>query len=691
MADGDWVGPAGDRLPVSVRDRVFVRDPETRWRLGVAVLALLGGLLVFSIATRLFPYHSLNHDEAVYLKQAEMLLDGRLFVHPPVPQAFRPWFFVESSRGMYPKYAPVPAAMFAPALALGVPRLALAAIGAALVALVIGLGAELFDRPTGLLAGVVLLASPLFLLNTSVFLPYAPTTVLNCAFALAYLRADRTGSRRLAAVAGGAVGLAFFARPYTALLFAAPFVAHALWTLRTGDRDVVVRQGIVAGLGLAGVAVALGYNAFVTGSALEFPYHAFAPRDGIGFGVHQLLGRTVEYTPELALRTNWRVLATYATDWVAAGSLGTLLALAGLALALRRRTPRRLALAGLLLTVPLGELYFWGTLNILGELTRPGDGLIAYLGPYYHFDLLVPTAIFAGLALRRLGGWLRSITTARFDRRQALAVSFALLTLGTVVGGAVAVSTVREPIDRNRDVTRHLEAAYRPFEETTFSNALVFLPEPYGPWLDHPFQSLRNRPNYDGSVVYALEERPLDVIEAFPNRTLYRYSYRNPWPPVGGDPVTPRLYRIRTVEGPSLALNVTAGVPQYAQLVSIRVESDAGHGAATVVHPGSELDVTLSLEDGRATLSGPALSEDVTVPYQRRDTIETSMYVDYETGAGFTYRVGLPVESRDGSVTALSPRLALCEASHGCGGAAAYVPSATRAGQSLNATLEAGG
>ena len=42
-----------------------------------------------------------------------------------------------------------------------------------------------------LLAGAVILASPLFLIDASVFLPYAPTTALNLLFAYGYLRADR--------------------------------------------------------------------------------------------------------------------------------------------------------------------------------------------------------------------------------------------------------------------------------------------------------------------------------------------------------------------------------------------------------------------------------------------------------------------------------------------------------------------
>ena len=674
------------RLPASLRKRA--RDPGTRWRVAVGLLALLAGTVVFLIATRVFPYHSLNHDEGVYLQQARMLLDGQLFLRPPVPEAFRPWFFVESPEGMYSKYSPVVPAMYAPALAFGVPRLTLAVVGAGIVALIAGLGAELFDRPTGLLAGLVVLWSPLFLLNTATFLPYAPTTLLNLVFALAYLRADRTGSRRLAAVAGGAIGLAFFARPYTAVLFATPFILHALWTLRTREREVWTRQGAVAAVGLVGVAAALGYNVVVTGSALEFPYHAFAPRDGVGFGTRELLGREIPYTPELAARSNARALETFATEWAPFGLLGVLAAVVGLAVVLRNRTPRRLAVTGLVVSVPVGEAYFWGTLNILGDVAESGDGLIAYLGPYYHFDLLIPLSLLAALAIRTAGQRTWTALNRQFEPRQALAVSVALAAVVATVGGGVAVTTVADPIDRNRAITDHYEAAYEPFENHTFSDALVLLAQPYGPWLNHPFQPLRNDPGYDGPAVYALEERPFEVVDSFEDRQLYRYSFRNPWPPTAGEPVEPRLRPIRAVEGEAVTLTARVGLPQYAESVSIRLAGSDDHARTAIPADGASTSVTVELSGSVATVKGPEVSEPIAVTVDGRETVELELFVDYGTGAGFSYALSMPVEASDGDVRAISPRLQLCELAHRCDGAAAYVPGETRSGQFLYTTLE---
>ncbi len=243
-----------------------------------ALLAAVGGVAVFALAHVVFPYHTSNHDEAVYLQQAAMLLEGQLFMDPPVTETFRPWFFVDAGGKLYPKYTPVAAATFAVGGLLGGYRIALGLVAAATLALTYLTVREAFDGRTGVVATALLLGSPLFLVDASVFLSYVPTTMYNLGFAAAYLHADRTGSPRTAALAGLSIGLAFFSRPYTAVLFATPFVLHALWSLRALDPPVVARVGLTALCGLAGVGVTLAYNAVVTGDPLVFPYQVFAQR-----------------------------------------------------------------------------------------------------------------------------------------------------------------------------------------------------------------------------------------------------------------------------------------------------------------------------------------------------------------------------------------------------------------------------
>ncbi|MEF8853902.1 MAG: glycosyltransferase family 39 protein, partial [Haloarculaceae archaeon] len=432
-------------------------EAERHRRVLALGLALLGGLLVVLVSREVFPYQSLNHDEGVYLTQASMLLEGHLTLDPPVPEAFRPWFFVaDGSGGYYPKYAPVPAVIFAVGGVLGWFRLALGLVAAGTIGLTYATVAEAFDRRVGVAAAGLVLASPLFLVQAATFLPYVPTLFLNLCFAWALLRADRTGSDRLAILAGVAVGLAFFARPYTTVLFATPFVALVLWRLRRPSRARSRRTLLTAAPGVLGVVGALAYNAVLTGDPLTFPYEAFAPRDGLGFGTRRLLSHEVDYTPALALRAGIGNVLALLGRWTVAAPLGGLLAAGGVVLAVRRPAThldaRRLAIAGLFITVPVGGLYFWGTLNVLGDLDRAGDGLIGVLGPYYHLDLLVPLAAFGGFFLVRCGEWLVPRLRALEGRHRRVIVATGLLVVAAVAavatGGAIAA-----PLEDNAAVT----------------------------------------------------------------------------------------------------------------------------------------------------------------------------------------------------------------------------------------------
>jgi len=667
--------------------------------LAPVALAAAAAVVAYAVSVLVFPYHSLNHDEAVYLQQAAMLLDGRLFLRPPVEDAFRPWFFVESSRGLYPKYAPPTAAVYALGELAGSFRYALPAIAGATVALLYGVVAEAWDRRTAAVAAVAMLASPLFVVQSGVFLPYAPTTTLNLAFALAYFRAERTASARLAALAGLAVGLAFFARPYTAVLFAAPFVGHAVWTLRRPLREtlaersvdpLVVRRAATAGLGLAGVAVALGYNAVVTGDPTVFPYQAFAPLDGLGFGHREILGYEQDYTVWLALRSNAEVVGAFLLDWGPFGAAGSLLAAAGLVVSRRRGwTWRQRVLAGVAGSVVVGNLAFWGNRNVLGSLADPSDGLVTALGPYYHYDLLVPASAFAAVGLLAVADRVRRTADTTLDGRRATAVLVAALLVASAVLGASAATGTADKLGENAAVTADYEAAYEPFEPAPPGNAVVLLPGPYGDWLNHPFQALRNDPGFDGETVYALDDRALDAAAAYPDRALYRYSYRGAWTPGTGDPVDPVLRPVEAASGETVTVDANFGLPSWTAGASVTVESGDGRAFYTLEDAASRDSAALSVvvADGRVRAVGPVTSAgNASVPLDGGVTV--TVLVDGGYGPGFQYRLDVPVAASAEGYRSLSPAPELCTDLRNCGGAAAYVDGVGPEGAWLNATVD---
>ena len=685
---------------------------QPRERLLAGAIALLSGIVVFFIATELFPYHSSNHDEGVYLQQASMLLDGQLQIRPGAfGDAVRPWFFVDSGERMYPKYQPLPAGLYAIAMALfGEPRVTLALVAAGNTALVYVLGAMAFDRKVGVVAAAAFSFAPMTLMTSSVFLPYAPTTVFNLAFAVAYLRSYRTGSRPAAIAAGLLIGTAFFMRPFTAVLFATPFILHALWDVITAIRarpgdlrsfvlpEAITRQAATATMGLAFVFLALAYNTYLTGSPTEFPFQAFAPMDGPGFGTRRILGHGIEYTPALAFESNTAVLYYLLTRWVPAGIVGTLLAAVGLAVSSRHRelipglggvsvpgdtTARRL-LATLFLTVPGGNVFFWGNHNVLADPTDPTDGFLGQFGPFYHFDLLAPVAIFAaaGAVLLWRG---RGAVGARFSDtvpspgRRAIAVS--VLVVFVLLSGGVNAGVLDGAVDRNAAQTATYEDAYAPFEESEFDNALVFVPTPYGPWLNHPFQPLRNDGNLDGDAVYVLQQNPprkFELVDAAVDRALYRYTYRGQWT-VDPDErvINPALQDLAVREGDTLDGTTTVGIPDQVSHAVVRLETDNGYETATITDPADSTTVEWSLSDASASLdlvAGESF-ENATVAVDSVDQVVLKVRLVQQGAGTLTYRQEVAVRTTESGVEAIwPPERTVCPVVDDCGREGTYLP-----------------
>ncbi|AWB28587.1 hypothetical protein HARCEL1_01470 [Halococcoides cellulosivorans] len=671
-----------------------------RYPLAVALVSLLAGLATFVIAAWVFPYHSTNHDEAVYLMQAALLLDGQLAIQAgSIADAVRPWFFVADGGRLYPKYSPVPAALYAVSMGLvGEPRVTLAVVAAANVALVGALGTLAVDRRVGLVASMAFAASPMALLTSSVFLPYAPTTLFTLAFAVAYLYGIREHSAIAAALAGVAIGIAVFSRPYTALLFAAPFVCHAGWRVLSGfrrhDLGPARRHALTAVGGLGGVAVTLAYNVATTGDPLLFPYAAFAPLDGPGFGHREILGHAIEYTPALAVRVNAHLLWELGTRWVVAGPLGTLAAVAGLAVATRRWWQGRpvtdrgadrsseIRAGGLLVavvaSVVVGNLAFWGTYNVLGAIGDPTDGLIALFGPFYQFDLLAPVAVFVGIAsvaVWRAGRSLRARLADRIGSQSARAALGVALALAVLIAGVSAASAVATPVERNLAHTDGYAEAYAPIEESDFEHALVFLPTPYGDWLHHPFQPLRNDPGLDGPVVYALSGGPaeqFDVIDAYPDRQLYRYTYQGTWTSGPDRDVTPRLEDLAIRRAETLSVETRVGVPDRVAAAQVRLETREGSITHSIADPHGSLTVPWSLSPDGARLTG---LPDERVGLADSDHVVLTITLIQPTGGTLTYRQDLDVRIANGRVAALwPPERSVCTLVTDCGREGTYLP-----------------
>jgi hypothetical protein len=244
-------------------------------------------------------------------------------------------------------------------------------------------------------------------------------------------------------------------------------------------------------------------------------------------------------------------------------------------------------------------------------------------------------------------------------------------------------------LQENADVTADYETAYAPFEPGPPVDAVVLLPDPYGDWLNHPFQVLRNDPGFDGETVYALDDHALDVAATYSDRTLYRYSYRGTWTPGAGDPVDPVLREVDVASGESVTIDADFGLPSWTAAATVTVESGDRREFYTVDDAADRDAAAISVvvTDGVVRPEGPLTpTGNTTLPLDGDVTVE--VFVDGGYGAGFQYRLDVPVAASEDGYRAVTPSRELCTDLQACDGASAYVEGVGPEGSWLNASVE---
>ena len=200
------------------------RDPKFWSRYGL-LIALLLATIVVSVVVRhvVYPALSWNRDEATYLWQVRALRDGQLLTTTGgLPQFFQPWLTGIRDGQFFSQYTlGWPAVMFVADLLFGSPAASIA-FGTAVAVF----GAFLFvneltrDRVLALVSAMVLLASPMVITQSGVYLSYLFSLGVGLSFGAAMLAGLRRHSAALLLVAGFLLGVAFVTRPYDAVLWA---------------------------------------------------------------------------------------------------------------------------------------------------------------------------------------------------------------------------------------------------------------------------------------------------------------------------------------------------------------------------------------------------------------------------------------------------------------------------------------
>ena len=484
----------------------------------LAGIALAAFAAVVLISTYVFPYYSTNNDEAVYRFQARMLAQGKLYLPAnSLSEHFNSFYIINDGQRVYPKYVPafaIPLALSQ--LVFGDMRFALGLLAAVAVIAIFLVAEEMYRRPVAVLAALFLALSPLFLLQSSMYLPYMFSFLLNVLFFLFFLKTLRCQGRLYPALAGVFFGLSFYARPFTALAFALPMAVYAYYLVRQKRLSLHIVAPIVAGAAPFIILTFL-YNYAFTGSPLRFPFNVWEPQDTLGFGAKRLGPGMPDwnYTVPVALESTVLQLSQLAL-WVFGGPLLVLLAAAAL-VKRQLQTPEALLLsmAGV---VVLGNVFQWGNL-----ISRYG---LDNLGPFYYVDLLLPLCLLGAQGLFQMArllhqhvGVVRSV--------QASALVAGLLAPCMAIGGILLASHV----GLNLAHTAKRARVYAPVINARLDDALVFIPSLYGPFIGLPFGYLTNSPTMNDPVLYArnMGTKNIGLVQALNSRSLYYFRYEDVW------------------------------------------------------------------------------------------------------------------------------------------------------------------
>jgi hypothetical protein len=455
------------------------------------------------LSQHLFPFRSGDHDEVVYLTQADALAHGHLTLPLDRAPLFQPTLTgVAHVHAVFP-FPTAWAVVIAAARAVGGVRVALAFTAIVAVLAVALFARETLDRDdlARNIAVVAFAASPFVWMLSATFLSYLLTAALTALAAAVMLRAVRTRAASDMALIGLTLGCVVLLRTFDGVLTAIVVMLYALLMLKGSTARLRLLAWTAAGA--AGpAAITLALNRAITGHFLRFPLNATGGANTFGFGTRRVdaIGDSVHYGVSdafFALKQNLWFFPT----WLVGSWL--LVAAAGVTVWRHRRDARTWLLVALAGVWPAGYFFWWAT-----KLAAPGarDGL----GPHYYVPAVAPIVLLAA----------PTIASALRRSRSVAIASVAVLATATIV---FLPGKIRDKLDgRDREALAVDVARAAP------RGSIVVLDDSERIGDHHP--TLLDPYDLDAPVLYATrtDAASLRVLqERFADRRIYRLAYRD--------------------------------------------------------------------------------------------------------------------------------------------------------------------
>jgi 4-amino-4-deoxy-L-arabinose transferase-like glycosyltransferase len=474
--------------------------PTSHWSAGL-ILTICALALVSTAAVAYLAFERLPHleDEVAYLFQAKTMALGRLTVPSPrYPGSFWTPFVLDYRGQRFGKYPPGWPAVLSLGVLAQAPWLVNPLLAALALYLIFRLGLTLYDRRTGLLAAILALTSPLFLVLGGSFLSHLASLVWLLLFSLWFAWVAQGRAWPFALGAGLALGMAFLTRSLTAVAYAVPFAGYSLVQIVRRQQSHWTQYLLVAMSCVAVAAVLPVYQWVVTGNPWLNPYLLWWPYDRLGFGpgIGAMPGG---HSPFYAWINLEQDLSRTATDLLGWPGLSWLPVLLGLVLRPRRRQDMALALPFLCLVI--AYLFYW-----IGSPAR-------LWGPRYYFEG------FGGLWLLGAVGLLKVWESAQTRHPWVRPALLTALILVMAISLGVNLPSRMQQAHGFYGISRK---QLEPIEQADLQNALVFV---YADrWLEYGAMLAETSPTLDGDVVYARgsgSNADAAVMAEYPGRQVY--------------------------------------------------------------------------------------------------------------------------------------------------------------------------
>ncbi len=570
------------------------------WLVVMLLLLVASASLSIAVQRNVFPYYSGDHDEPVYRYQAQMLAEGRLTIPATQEQFFRPWLSGPADGHLAMAFQPLwPAVLMIADVATNsmLPALAFAAVLASLGVYVLAM--ELFrDRRLGVIAAALFTLSPFVLLLGGTYLNYVFSVGLGTWMAVTWIRAVRRESPMAAVASGALFGLLLLTRPFDAVLYVIPLMAFAIVSrpARLVPRRLVF--GVLLGA-IPFIVLALGYNALVTGSPLEFSTSAQSQGTAaFGWG-HRAIAP--DFPPiNFTLWKAFRALARNALalpSWLLGSYVGIPLAAWGFRTRPARDRSVAVLIVGMTVVFPLSYFAWWAS-----ELTT--DGAYVGIGPHYYLPALVPLSLLMAVGIRDL-----------FRRASAGGRPRLLAALTTVLAVVTTIAFVGPRLDENRFVADVERDESQPILDATAaqSGRLLVIKErqPY-PYVMSQRAVLANQPTLDTRVIFAIDRGAagVDLLRTQPHRRAFRTTRQlEPGAPL--ESIRPILVPQRVISGRVVNLDTTIE-NRGTNRVVIAYARFGNHRVARVIDTasrrGQRYQVRWRLSDAGISMEGPERS-----------------------------------------------------------------------------------